>query len=215
MAKTTAGPPAKKIIAALETVCKKRKAKWPMEYPANHNIKPSAQDYGFLMEIRSVLSTVLGWEDLLVFIKEATGKTPKRVDWSETYNEAMGLVHIALNVSDTFDDEVEPKIPNREATLKLWGIGPEQLAGEKTMAKTATNGGKQKVEVATKVKSKAAASVDSKEILPERAIVAIELASTQFFSMAEYLREQPKSARLKSIIERIEAMATEVGGLIE
>jgi hypothetical protein len=115
-------------------VCAKKKVGWPLEYPAPQNIRPDAQDYGFFLEVHSLLATKLGWLDLQAFVNAAHGKKIKTVDWTTTYREALDLAHAALGLGPEHD-ELEGAIPNRVAVLKNWGIDRSQIVMEADMAK--------------------------------------------------------------------------------
>lgn len=126
-------PPPEKIVAALKATVLKKGLEWPIDYPSAHGLKADKQDYAFYLEIRALFATKLSWVETQGFIGKCMGKPDKSIDWTHSFRAALDLAYHALGVPDL--DELEGQIPNRIATLKLWGIDPSRIVKETDMAK--------------------------------------------------------------------------------
>jgi hypothetical protein len=205
---------------------------WPLDYPTPHNITPDNQDYGFFMEIHSVLATRLGWKDLQGFTGAVLGKQSKTVDWSTTYREALALVHHALGIRDG----KEGPIPDRLATLAKWSIDREQiLTQENVMAKKKsavvknasaaavdaepTNSGRTsaKEKNESNVPKSSLAPAKGKKVAAEKAVLSedtiggLKVCAWLLSSLSQYtaeaVKEAPGDARLAEIAEHVREAA--------
>jgi hypothetical protein len=213
-------------------VCLKRKVAWPLSYPSPQNISPDNQDYGFFLEIHSVLATALGWGALQEFIIAATGKKEVTVDWTTSYRIALALVHHALGLKE---GDAEGPIPDRLKTLEKWsidrvkivtqeewkmakkkGTAKEVPAAESMGTKTGRFNDKEKNKSTTPKEKGAVTGVgkvpkEKSKALPEGTRGGLEFAAAFLPSLADYAgqaaEEAPGDERLSKLAELLSEAA--------